>query len=288
MSQPRAIVPNAGRPELPLLEYELFRRLIRDSFGLEYPPNKRELLRARLEGRVRANGLRRYGDYYRMLTYEPPGSDEWRRFAEVITNNETYFFREGKQLAAVAQVLPNAAPGRATPLRVLSAGCSSGEEAYGLAMVLASRLGRHGRFEVRGLDLSEAKLAEARLARYQARSFRSDEPPPLGLDPNEYLSCEADGSYTIRPFLRERVTFERANLAHADSVAVHGEFDVVFCRNVLIYAEDDALARFFASLAVLVKTGGYLFLGHSDGLDGAASKFRLTRVGDLFAYVRTS
>ena len=272
---------------MPLLEYELFRRLIRDAFGLDYPPSKRELLRGRLEGRVRANGLRRYGDYYRMLTYEAPGSEEWRRFAEVITNNETYFFREGKQLAAVAQILPSGPQARTGPVRALSAGCSSGEEAYGLAMVLASLLGRHGRFEVRGLDLSEAKLAEARLARYQARSFREGEPAPLGLDPNEYLSCEADGSYSVRPFLRERVSFERANLAHADSVGVHGEFDVVFCRNVLIYAEEDALARFFSSLALLVKAGGYLFLGHSDGLEGAASKFRLTRVGDLFAYVRT-
>lgn len=271
-----------------MLEFELFRRLIREAFGLEYPPNKRELLRTRLDGRLRANGLRRYGEYYRFLSYEPRDSNEWRAFADAITNNETYFFRDGKQLAAVAHVVPALCAGRSGPFRVLSAGCSSGEEAYGLAMALATTLGRQARFEVQGVDLSDSKLAEARAGRYQSKSFHADEPPPLGIQIDEYMTRELDGAHVVRPYLREKVAFDRANLAEARTLRTLGEFDIVFCRNVLIYVEDEALARFFASLGALVRPGGYLFLGHSDRLDGSATQFRLIRVGELFAYVRSA
>jgi chemotaxis methyl-accepting protein methylase len=153
-------------------------------------------------------------------------------------------------------------------------------------MVLARQLGRVTCFEVRGLDLSEAKLSEARTGRYARKSFHADEPAPLGIDIDDYLSREFDGSFTVRTFLRERVSFDRGNLAHPSTLRGLGEFDVVFCRNVLIYADEEAAARFFASLAALVRTDGYLFLGHSDGLNGPAAPFRLTRIGDMFAYVR--
>ena len=246
----RALEP-AG---MPLLEYELFRRLIRDAFGLDYPPNKRELLRTRLDARLRANGLRRYGEYYRLLSFESPADAEWRLFAEAITNNETYFFREGRQLAALAQILPEIARRSRGPGACPSAGCSSGEEAYGLAMALANRLGRSARFEVCGLDLSEAKLAEARLGRYQRKSFHADEAAPLGIDASDYLSRETDGSFTVRPFLRERVTFHRGNLAKA----AHGERSrrvrrrLLPCATVLIYARKRspwrASSRRFATL----------------------------------------
>ncbi|HTB42455.1 MAG TPA: CheR family methyltransferase [Acetobacteraceae bacterium] len=144
------------------------------------------------------------------------------------------------------------------------------------------------RCEVCGLDLSEGKLAEARRGRYGAKSFRSDERAPLGIELDEYLAREPDGAYAVRPFLRERVEFVRGNLADPSSLKRIGEFDVVFCRNVLIYVEGEAIERFFASLASLVKVGGYLFLGHSDGLDGATSSFELARVGEILAYLRRS
>src|SRR5689334_4907150 len=89
---------------LPLLEYELFRQLIRDSFGLDYPIHKRDLLRTRLERRLRANGLRRYSDYYRLLCYESKTAEEWKLFAETITNNETYFFRERPHFLQLAEM----------------------------------------------------------------------------------------------------------------------------------------------------------------------------------------
>jgi chemotaxis protein methyltransferase CheR len=271
---------------MPSLEYELFRRLIRDTFGLDYPPHKRELLRTRLDRRLRANGLRRYSEYYRLLCYEASAADEWTLLAEEITNNETYFFREAGHFHLLAQILPAIAGGSAKGVRVLSAGCSSGEEAYGLAMVLANQLGRTAKFEVRGFDLSEARLTEARAGRYLAKSFHRDEPAPHGIVIDDYMVTESGGASVVRPFLRERVTFERGNLAEPRSVRSFGEFDVVFCRNVLIYADDESTPRFFDSLATLVRPNGYLFLGSSDSLEGPVAPFKLARIGNRFAYMR--
>jgi chemotaxis protein methyltransferase CheR len=277
--------PNEA-PALPPLDYELFRRLIRDAFGLEYPPHKRDLLRRRLERRLRHHGLRRWSEYYRLLCYEPRGGREWALFAEAITNNETYFFRDARQFALLARTLPSIAARRSPPIRALSAGCASGEEAYSLAMTLASRLGPSATFEVRGIDLSEARLADATAARYPPRSFRREDPAPPDVRLEDYLTIDEDGACVVRPSLRERVAFERGNLADAEGLRRLGTFDVVFCRNVLIYAEEGALERFVASLGALVREQGYLFLGHAEALPGAGAPFALTRVEDRFAYVR--
>jgi chemotaxis protein methyltransferase CheR len=277
----------AERPgaELPVLEYELFRRLIRDEFGLDYPPHKRDLLRARLDRCLRANGLRRYAEYYRLLSYADRAAEPWRAFAETITNNETYFFREKQHFLECAELLPSLT-GRAAAVRALSAGCSSGEEAYGMAMLLAASLGRAARFEVQGVDLSESKLATAREGKYAPRCFHPEEHPPPGIDIDEFMSRDPDGTYIVRPSLRMRVTFARCNLVEADAVTRLGKFDIVFCRNVLIYADEDSIPRFFGSLGALVRPGGYLFLGHSDSILAPKALFRLHRMGKSFAYVR--
>jgi len=272
---------------LPLLEYELFRQLIRDAFGLDYPVHKRELLRARLERRLRAHGLRRYSDYYRLLSFEARTKEEWKLFAETITNNVTYFFRERAHFVQLAELVPSLGDGHKRPIRALSAGCSSGEEAYGMAMVLASRLGAHRAFEVHGVDLSEAKLEEARAGRYAERSFHHDEAPPPGVQLGDFMTRDPSGMHHVRAPLRAHVTFTRANLADPKAVAPLGVFDVVFCRNLLIYADEVALPRFHAALASLVRVGGLLFLGHSDSLGSLVPPFRLQRVGDRYAYVRT-
>jgi chemotaxis protein methyltransferase CheR len=273
---------------LPLLDYELFRQLIREAFGLDYPLHKRDLLRARLERRLRANGLKRYSDYYRMLCYEARTTEEWRIFAETITNNETYFFRERAQLIQLGELVPSLNASKRGPLRVLSAGCSSGEEAYGIAMVLASRLGTSGDYDVVGADISEAKLEEARAGRYFERSFHAEEPAPPGVALGDTMSRDAAGVHTVRPSLRSRVTFARANLSDPSASSLLGVFDVVFCRNLLIYADDSAIPRFCASLSRVVRPEGYLFLGSSDPLGGAlAPAFRSERLGDRYVYRRS-
>jgi chemotaxis protein methyltransferase CheR len=271
--------------DLPALEYELLRATIRDTFGIDYPPNKRELLRVRLEGRLRALGLRRFSDYYRLLRYAPAGQPEWQELAECVTNNETYFFRERHQFLQLAEIAARPGGERGAPLRLLSAGCSSGEEAYSMAATLASCL-QPGGFDVLGVDVSKAKLDEASAARYGDRSFRSDESPPPGVDLERCLAREPNGSRVVRPALRARVRFEMANLVETQQVARLGAFDVVFCRNVLIYGHEVSVPRFLRALERLVRAGGYLFLGQAESLLGQRSVFRPERLGSGFAYVR--
>jgi chemotaxis protein methyltransferase CheR len=282
------VVRSTSIVPLPSLEYELFRRLIRDQFGLDYPPHKRDILGQRLERRLRAHGLRRYSEYYRMLRYADSSHAEWATFAEAVTNNETYFFREPYHFRQLAEVLPQLARGAAAPLRALSAGCSSGEEAYSIAMVLAACPAISAGFRVQGVDISGAKLDEARVGRYVERSFREDAPVPAGVDPSHFLASEVDGAHVVRGSLRARVSFAQANLADAAAVEKLGSFDIVFCRNVLIYADHGTLPRFLASLEKLVRPGGYLFLGHSESLLGRRRAFQPRRVGEQFTYVRAT
>jgi chemotaxis protein methyltransferase CheR len=279
----------------PDVEYELLRRLIRDKFGIDYPPSKRDLLRGRLEARLRAIGLRRFSDYYRLLRYAGDTHREWQALADGVTNNETYFFREQQQFARLAELAEAGAartpvPGSALavgsgPFRVLSAGCSSGEEAYSMAAVLGGA-SLPGGFEVRAIDVSAAKLAEARAARYGDRSFRAGEGPPRGVDLADVVAREADGAWSVRPYVRARVRFDRINLMEAEEVARLGVFDVVFCRNVIVYGHDESIPRFLRALESLLRPGGLLFLSPSESLVSYRSELRLERVGGGFAYVR--
>jgi chemotaxis protein methyltransferase CheR len=270
---------------LPAMEYELLRGVIRDTFGIDYPPNKRELMRVRLEERLRTLGVRRFSDYYRLLRYAPPGQPEWQQLADCITNNETYFFREHQQFVQLAEIARRTAVQRGAPLRVLSAGCSSGEEAYSMAATLESGSLPSG-YEVSGVDLNAARLAEAKTGRYGERSFRRDETPPPNVDLERWLAREANGSRLVRPALRARVRFQRANLVDEQQVAGLGAFDVVFCRNVLIYGHELSVPRFLRGLEQLVKPSGYLFVGQAESLLGHRSVFRPERVGGGFAYLR--
>jgi chemotaxis protein methyltransferase CheR len=271
--------------DLPALEYELLRGMIRDLLGIDYPPNKRELMRVRLEGRLRALGVRRFSDYYRLLRYAPAGQPEWLALADCVTNNETYFFREHLQFVQLTEIATHRGTERTAPLRVLSAGCSSGEEAYSLGATLAACLPPTA-FDVLGVDVSAAKLAEASVGRYGDRSFRADESPPPGVDLDRFLAREPNGGWMVRPGLRGRIRFERLNLVEPQQVARLGTFDVVFCRNVLIYGHEASVPRFLRALEQLVRPGGHLFLGHAESLLGRRSLFRPERVGGGFAYVR--
>lgn len=260
-------------------EYELFRTVIGRHFGLDYPPSRRQALAARLERRMSAHGLRTFSDYYRLLRYG--NGEEWRFLAEVVTNNETYFFRESAQFDELIGLLPTLAERRA-PLRVLSAGCSSGEEAFSLAAVLAAHaeLLPHG-FEVCGVDISARCVAEARSGRYSDRSFRLDRPKPTGV---ERFFSRSEGTWSVKPGLRARVRFHIGNLVDPGGLRL-GEFDVIFCRNVLIYVRDDDIRRFLRTLALSLRPRGYLFLGQSESLLGRVTPFAAVRLGSQFAYV---
>jgi chemotaxis protein methyltransferase CheR len=271
-------VRNAGDGPSPL-EHELFRELALDRFGLDLPAQRRGSIALRLRPRLAERGLSTYAEYYRLLRTTPDGSEEWGQFADAVTNAETYFFRGRGQLDELASLVPRM--GRR--LRVLSVGCASGEEAYGLAAVLAAQ---RADFDVVGADISTPRLADACVARYSARSFRGPLAVPGGGRFDSAFERDGD-TYVPRSALRARVTFQRANLG--DPGGLHlGRFDIVFCRNVLIYAHASALQRFLQSLAGALAPDGYLFLGETEALVASDIPFTARRLQRHFAYVPAS
>ena len=259
-------------PDGPALSQRDFARLsdfIRQHFGIHLPPAKKVLLESRLRGHLHELGLSDFRAYCdRVLS--GGSTDELVQMVDKITTNKTDFFREPQHFEVLVRtVLPALAAhgaGAQRELRVWSAACSTGEEPYTLAMVLSEveqtpRL----RFRIIGSDLSTRVLKHGRAALYRDEQVA---PVPLALRRKYLLRSVTDtGLVRVGPALRGLVSFRRVNLLDRD-YALGGPVDVVFCRNVFIYFERstqrDILLRFAENLA----PGGFLFLGHSETING--------------------
>lgn len=254
-------------------EFEQFRALMRRVAGVNLSPQKKSLVSGRLGRRLRALGLGSFGEYYRIVS---GGKDphEYERMVDLLTTHETYFFREPRHFDYLSDaVLPQLSRG-SRPLRVWSAASSSGEEAYSLAMVLADRVGADAHWEVFASDISREVVEKARAGVYAMN--RIDGIPP------DYLRrfClrgvgSREGTLQVNPALRRRVRFDQVNLNEA-LVGV-GEFDVVFLRNVLIYFDLPTKRRIVERVARQLRPGGWLFIGHSESLNGLDLALRQER-----------
>jgi chemotaxis protein methyltransferase CheR len=247
---------------------------IRAEYGLD-PPGW--LLDARIHDRARARSL---GDqaYLELAAAEhPAGEAEREALAALLRVGETRFFRHRAQLHAVSRhVLPERAALAALgkrPLRVWSAGCASGEEAYTLAMLLD---GLDTAWSLLATDLSAEAIASARAARYP-----SDRVGDVPDDQRAKHLVQEEGSWLVRPTLRQQVRFERHNLRDA---AWPSGFDLILCRNVLIYFEPTARQQVLHKLADALLDGGYLFLGYSETLRDQESLFEALHHPDVVLY----
>src|SRR5271166_4339983 len=214
-------------------EFAALRNLIRERFGIYYDDAKRFLLLSRLKSRVAKRGFETYEGYLRFLLTDPQREEEFDELASVLTNNETYFFRERAQLRALAGPITDAilADGRLPSIRIWSAACSSGEEPYSLAItLLEARRIPEASIHVAATDLSTTALERARTGYYRPSSFRATDPGTLG----EHFTPENDG-FRIDERLRRLVNFSRLNLVEPGAVEGFGKFDAIFCRNCLIY-----------------------------------------------------
>jgi chemotaxis protein methyltransferase CheR len=266
-------------------EYLLLNELISTQFGIYFSDHKREVLEARLRPRLQALHLPRYLDYYLQLRCDADG--ERQRLAELVTNNETYFFREAHQFEALFgpaldelrmhAVLPGT-------LRVLSAGCSSGEEPYTLSILAQRNAVRMAgtTLSVDAFDIDSQRLEMARRAEYGKGSLRSVEPELVDL-----LFTRAGERYLLRPGFRAGVRFTPGNILEVNSYLPAVPFDVVFCRNVLIYFSEVALHRALAHFARVLRCGGILFLGHAESIIGLTDRFETVVLGQTIAYRRT-
>jgi len=292
---PRPGAPAAGRPApvavpgappppaLAEAEFEKLREVVHAHSGLWFRDDMRYLVERRLGPRLHALGLPGFGAYHRFLSSDPGREAELDEASELLTTNETYLFREPLQLGSFArEVLPvlarELAPRR--QLRVLSSGCSTGEEAWTIAaLVRESGLFEGWDVEVIGVDLSRRCLAQARAGAYGDSAFRSPEAEPL----RRWFKLRG-GRWVVDDELRRMVRFVRDNLLAPRALAAVSTLDVVFCRNVLIYFDADARRRVLHRIRERMRPGAWLLLGHSESLLNLTADFAIVHLRDDLVY----
>ena len=254
-------------------DFERFSALIYDSCGIKMPPHKKTMLESRLRKRLRILEMNTFEEYSKYV-FSPEGmKNELVSLIDVVTTNKTDFFREAAHFDFLTEVaLPHLIntyqAGVDRPLRVWSAGCSSGEEAYTLAMVLSevSEAIPKFRFTILATDISTLVLEKARQGIY---SMERVEPVDLALKKKYLLRGKGDQQKMVRviPKLRSLVTFRRLNFLDRDFDLDH-PMDIIFCRNVIIYFDQATQKTLLEKLAECLSPGRYIFMGHSETLNG--------------------
>jgi chemotaxis protein methyltransferase CheR len=259
---------------LPEEVFRLMRDLIRDYCGIYYDDGSRYVLEKRLSRRVQKLHLSSFRDYYRHLLYDKNREDELASIIDILTVNETYFFREKNQLKTFSQeVLPELKEKNKDTkrLRIWSAGCSTGEEPYTIAMLILENGSFFGwTVEILGSDINQRVLRVARKGIYRKNSFRTTEDYFL----NKYF-IEENRSFRILDKVKQQVNFNLLNLLDSYKAKLVGKMDLIFCRNVLIYFDLLSRKKVVDIFAERLIEGGYLLLGHAESLINISTVFRL-------------
>lgn len=273
MSDSEILRPLSSPPKLTDAQFSRLQQFIEGELGIRMPPVKKVMLESRLQKRLRLLRIREFESYLDLAFSEQERAGELIHLIDVVTTNKTDFFREPDHFDILSRrLLPdmyfNEGIGRRGPMQVWSAASSTGEEPYTLAMVLAefAREQSDFAFHVLGTDISTRVLEAGRKAIYPEERVA-----PVSEELRKrYLlrSKEKDKRLVrIRPELRRQVSFKRQNLMD-DRYDIDRSFDVIFCRNVIIYFERPNQERILTRLVRHLRPGGYLFLGHSETLAG--------------------
>lgn len=250
-------------------EFRQFSRMIGETCGIRMPESKKSMLESRLQKRLRALDLRSFGAYYEYLESPEGMRVELPRMIDVVTTNKTDFFREPVHFDYLAaHVLPEFVRHNHRPLRIWSAGCSSGEEPYTIAIVINEFAATHEmvRFSILATDICTTVLEKARLGVYDEEKLN---PVSQDLKKKYFLRSKDKSRGVVRvvPALRSQVTFRHLNFFDEDFGIGHA-MDVIFCRNVLIYFDRDKQEMLLNSFCRYLAPGGYIFLGHSETVNG--------------------
>ena len=263
---------------------ERFRGVIARSMGLHFDETKFAFLSEQLKGRLEVTRQSSEA-YLEQLEIDAP-KEELRALAQTLTVAETYFFRNSNQFQVLRELaLPERLQRQissAKRLRILSAGCASGEEAYSIAIAARETLGEFAQnVSIRAVDLNPAVLDRAIRARYNSWALR--ETPPEVRD--KWFRPDGQGLVVLDPLIRSAVNFEEGNLMDgAAQLWRSGAYDIIFCRNVLMYFAPDGMRAVVERLARALAPGGYLFLGHAETLRGISQDFHLRHSHDTFYY----
>ncbi|HEX6038780.1 protein-glutamate O-methyltransferase CheR [Longimicrobium sp.] len=265
-------------------EFRMWAEWLGEELGHRWGPERREILRTRLEPRRAALGLESFDALLFHLRFHPEREAERARLVPHLTNNESYFFRERGSLDVIRdEVLPELEErlGPGGQARLLSAACAAGEEAYTLS-ILAREAGRFtapGALRVTGVDVDPAALERARAGTYTEHAFRGTDAAWRA----RFFDARDDGGWEVKPAVRAPVRFSDANLVQDGWWRAVGPQHLVLCRNVMIYFDEDAVLRAARGLWEALAPGGYLFLGHAESLRHVPVPFELhRRPGALF------
>ncbi|MEA5446759.1 protein-glutamate O-methyltransferase CheR [Gammaproteobacteria bacterium AB-CW1] len=271
--------------------FEMFRALFLDRLGLYFEDHRRYLVEKRVAGRMQALGLQRHEDYLALIKGKQ-GLEEFQALTNAITVNETYFNRENYQLQCLTRhLLPEIMESRRQlgvserePVRIWSIPCSTGEEAYSLAMQLLEDwpdVDRH-EVEIHASDVDTDALAKARQGIYGERALRL----LPAVRRQRFFQPAGDGCQRIHEAIRRSVIFSQVNLSTDEWRNAMPTMDVIFCRNLLIYFNDATRARAAARLFDALRPGGFVCLGHSESMHRMNDAFLYRRFPEAIVYQR--
>lgn len=269
--------------DLPDDVFRLMRDQIYKRTGMWFADTSKYLLQKRLSPRARELNFDSFQKYFYFLQYDPRADAEFDQIYDLVTTNETYFFREPAQLAAFAEeIVPDILSRKSVKkIRIWSAGCSSGEEPYSIAMLLTEAgYYDHAVFEIFASDINQQVLAKARRGNYRESAFRATDAPLR----DKYFSANDDGSWRIHDDIRNRISFGRLNLYDEARVSLLGHLDIIFCRNVIIYFDDISKKVVVSNFYNRLTEDGYLLLGHSESLISLSTQFKLRHLKHDMVY----
>jgi chemotaxis protein methyltransferase CheR len=266
---------------VPMQVFAILGQLVEERLGLHYGYEDRDLFLERVSARATEAGFDSLLDYYYFLRYDPGSAAEFDELTDALVVGETYFFRELRPLEVLVDEVLRPRLVAGAGLRVWVAACSTGEEPYTLAMLLAAR-GWLDRVEVLATDVSPRALARAAAGRFGRRSFRLD-PEPAFAAP--FLRPIPEGREVL-PAVRAAVAFRRVNLLDAPAVEGLGRFDAILCRNVLIYFTPERVRETVERLERSLAPDGVLLVGVSESLLRLGTRLAVEERRGAFLYRR--
>lgn len=260
---------------LPTDVFRLIRDFIRDYCGMYFDDKSKDTLERRLNRRLNVHHIKDFREYYRLLMYDKDRDKELQTIIDILTVNETYFFRENSQLVALSKEIVPELKNRNRSVRKInmwSAGCSTGEEPYSIAICVLEAGGLVGwDVNIIGSDISQRVLRVAREGVYKKSSFRATEPYYI----KSYFREQENGDRKICDKVKNLVNFSCLNLLDPYKVRLIGKLDVIFCRNVLIYFDKPSRKKVIENFFNILTDGGYLILGHTESLINISTAFTL-------------
>lgn len=258
-------------------DFFTLKEFIYDKSGIFLADNKREFLETRVKRRVTENGFSSVKDYYYFLKYSS-NDKEFRILMDAVTINETKFFRdlpllESFEKEVLADIVEQKKKKGETSIKILSAGCSTGEEPYTLAMIMMERKEAINRmnFKITAGDLSEEALTSAKNGVYKETQLRSTPENYM----KKYFTKMDETTVKVSSMVKMGIDFTYLNLADFNTLKRLGTFDIIFCRNVMIYFDNDFKKKLIRNYYEMLKDGGYFFVGHSESLFGINNDFKM-------------